>query len=300
MRAGLGALLGAAVAAMVVASLALFTVDQRDSAIVFQLGEVKEVITKPGLHAKWPLIQNVRYFDMRLLMLDTPDTERFITSEKKNLLVDSFVMWRITDVRQFYVSVGGDQARAQTRLAQTVNSALREEIGKRTVHDVVSGERDKIMQTVREKVEDDAKKIGIDIVDVRLKRVELPQEVSEAVFRRMEAERKSVAADLRAQGASEGERIRAEADRDREIIIAEGYRDSQRLKGEGDAKAAAIYNKAFSENPEFFAFYRSLDAYRGSFRGKNDVLVLDPQSLDYFRYLKSPTGGKPQQAPTGR
>jgi membrane protease subunit HflC len=299
MRTGLGAILGAIVAALVVASLALFTVDQRDSAVVFQLGEVKEVITQPGLHAKWPLIQNVRYFDMRLLTLDTPDTERFITSEKKNLLVDSFVMWRIRDVKQFYVSVGGDQARAQTRLAQTVNSALREEIGKRTVHDVVSGERDKIMQTVREKVEDDAEKIGIAIVDVRLKRVELPQEVSEAVFRRMEAERKSVAADLRAQGASEAERIRAEADRDREIIIAEGYRDSQRLKGEGDAKAAAIYNKAFSENPEFFSFYRSLDAYRSSFRGKNDVLVLDPASLDYWRYLKSPQGGRPQGA-TGR
>lgn len=300
MRAGLGVILGAAIAALIVASLSLFTVDQRDSAIVFQLGEVKEVVTQPGLHTKWPLIQNVRSFDMRLLTLDTPDTERFITSEKKNLLVDSFVMWRISDVKQFYISVGGDQARAQTRLAQTVNSALREEIGKRTVHDVVSGERDKIMLTVREKVEDDAKKIGIDIVDVRLKRVELPQEVSEAVFRRMEAERKSVAADLRAQGASDAEKIRAEADRDREVIIAEGYRDSQRIKGEGDAKAAAIYNKAFSENPEFFSFYRSLDAYRSSFRGKQDVLVLDPQSLDYFRYLKSPAGGKPQQPPAGR
>jgi membrane protease subunit HflC len=300
MRAGLGAILGAVVAALVVASLALFTVDQRDSAIVFQLGEVKEVITKPGLHAKWPLIQNVRYFDMRLLTLDTPDTERFITSEKKNLLVDSFVMWRIRDVRQFYVSVGGDQVRAQTRLAQTVNSTLREEIGKRTVHDVVSGERDTIMQTVRDKVEDDAAKIGIAIVDVRLKRVELPQEVSEAVFRRMEAERKSVAADLRAQGAADAEKIRAEADRDREVIIAEAYRDSQRIKGEGDAKAAAIYNKAFSENPEFFTFYRSLDAYRASFRGKQDVLVLDPQSLDYWRYLKSPSGGRPQQSTAGR
>lgn len=300
MRTGIGAILGTLIAALVVASLSLFTVDQRDSAIVFQLGEVKEIIAQPGLHAKWPLIQNVRYFDMRLLTLDTPDTERFITSEKKNLLVDSFVMWRISDVRQFYVSVGGDQARAQTRLAQTVNSALREEIGKRTVHDVVSGERDKIMLTVREKVEDDAKKIGIVIVDVRLKRVELPQEVSEAVFRRMEAERKSVAADLRAQGASEAEKIRAEADRDREVIIAEGYRDSQRIKGEGDAKAAVIYNKAFSENPEFFSFYRSLDAYRSSFRGKQDVLVLDPQSFEYFRYLKSPTGGRPPQPPAGR
>jgi membrane protease subunit HflC len=300
MRAGLGALLGAAIAAIVVASLALFTVDQRDSAIVFQLGEVKEVIKDPGLHVKWPLIQNVRYFDMRLLTLDTPDTERFITSEKKNLLVDSFVMWKIADVKQFYISVRGDQAIAQTRLSQTVNSALREEIGKRTVHDVVSGERDKIMQTVREKVEDDARKIGIDIVDVRLKRVELPQEVSEAVFRRMEAERKSVAADLRAQGASDAEKIRAEADRDREVIIAEAYRDAQRVKGEGDAKAAAIYNRAFSENPEFYSFWRSLDAYRGTFKSRSDVILLD-SNAEFLRYFRSPGGGRPQQpAPAGR
>jgi membrane protease subunit HflC len=299
MNRSLSVVLGILVAGLVVASLSLFTVDQRDSAVVFQLGEVKEVITKPGLHVKLPVIQNVRFFDMRLLTLDTPDTERFITSEKKNLLVDSFVMWRISDVKQFYISVAGDQARAQTRLAQTVNSALREEIGKRTVRDVVSGERDKIMQTVREKVEEDARKIGAIIVDVRLKRVELPQEVSEAVFRRMEAERKSVAADLRAQGASDAEKIRAEADRDREVIIAEAYRDSQRVKGEGDAKAAAIYNRAFGENPEFFSFYRSLDAYRSSFRGKQDVLVIDPATIDYLRYFRSATGGRPQP-PAGR
>ncbi len=269
---------------------------------MFQLGEVKEVIAEPGLHFKWPLIQNVRYFDMRILTLDTPDTERFITSEKKNLLVDSFVKWRISDVRQFYVSVGGDEARAQTRLAQTVNSALREEFGKRTVHDVVSGERDKIMLMVREKVEDDAKKIGVEIVDVRLKRVELPQEVREAVYRRMEAERKSVAADLRSQGASEAEKIRAEADREREVIIAEAYRDAQRIKGEGDAKAAAIYDKAFSENPEFYSFYRSLEAYRSSFRGKQRragarAAIRSSSSS----YLKSPgKGGRPPQPPAGR
>lgn len=297
MRAGLSAVLGTVVAALILASLSLFTVDQREAAIVFQLGEVKEVVAKPGLNVKWPIIQNVRYFDMRLLTLDTPETERFITSEKKNLLVDSFVMWRVSDVRQFYISVAGDQARAQTRLAQTVNSTLREEIGKRSVIDVVSGERDKIMQTVREKVEDDAAKIGIRIVDVRLKRVELPQEVSEAVFRRMEAERKSVAADLRAQGAAEAEKIRAEADRDREVIIAEAYRDSQRIKGEGDAKAAAIYNRAFGENPEFFTFYRSMDAYRSSFRGKQDILVIDPGAVDYLRYFRSPSGGRPAPPP---
>jgi membrane protease subunit HflC len=291
MRAGFGLVIGGLVAALVVASLALFTVDQRENAIVFQLGEIKSIIAEPGLHVKVPLIQNVRYFDMRILTLDTPDAERFITSEKKNVLVDSFVKWRIGDVRQFYVSVRGDEALALTRLSQTVNSALREEFGKRTVTEVVSGERDQIMQIVRQKLEEDARRIGLLIVDVRLKRVELPQEVSEAVFRRMEAERRAVAAELRSQGFSEAERIRAEADKDREIIIAEAYRDAQKVKGEGDARAAAIYAKAFSENPEFFSFYRSLEAYRSSFRSRSDILVLEPGG-DFFRYFRNSGGGR--------
>ncbi len=175
MKAGLGAFIGALLVAVVLASLALFTVDQRESAIVFQLGEIKEVITQPGLHAKWPLIQNVRFFDNRILTIDEPDTERFVTSEKKNLLVDSFVKWRIEDVRQYYISMNGDEARARSRLTQIINSVLREEIGKRNVREVVSGERDKIMQQVRDKVLQDAKPFGIEIVDVRLKRVELPR-----------------------------------------------------------------------------------------------------------------------------
>lgn len=287
MRLGLGAFIGACLVAAVLASLALFTVDQRENAIVFQLGEIREVITEPGLRAKWPLIQNVRFFDNRILTIDEPDTERFVTSEKKNLLVDSFVKWRIEDVRQYYISMNGDEARARSRLTQVVNSVLREEIGRRNVQDVVSGERDKIMQTVRDKVLQDAKAFGIQIVDVRLKRVELPQDVSESVYRRMEAERRAVAAQLRSQGASEAERIRAEADRDREVIIAEAYRDAQKVKGEGDAKASAIYAKTFSESPEFFAFYRSLEAYRASFRSRSDVLVLDPNS-EFFRYFRGP------------
>jgi modulator of FtsH protease HflC len=291
-RAGLGAFIGVVLVAVVLASLALFTVDQRENAIVFQLGEIKEVITEPGLRAKWPLIQNVRYFDKRILTIDEPDTERFVTSEKKNLLVDSFVKWRIDDVRQYYISMNGDEARARSRLTQIVNSVLREEIGKRNVQDVVSGERDKIMQQVRDKVLQDAKPFGIQIVDVRLKRVELPQDVSESVYRRMEAERRAVASQLRSQGASEAEKIRAEADKDREVIIAEAYRDAQRVKGEGDAKAAAIYAKAYSENAEFYAFYRSLEAYRASFRSRSDVLVLDPNS-EFFRYLKSPGATRP-------
>ena len=286
----LGAMLVAVAAIMLLAGTTLFTVDQRERAIVFQLGEIREVITEPGLNFKWPLIQNVRFFDNRILTLDTPETERFITSEKKNLLVDSFVKWRIVDVKQYYISVQGDEARAQTRLAQTINSALREEFGKRTVHDVVSGERDEIMRVVRDSVDEDAKKIGVAIVDVRLKRVELPQEVSEAVYRRMEAERKSVAAELRSEGFSQGEKIRAEGDREREVIIAEAYRDAQRVKGEGDRKASAVYARAFSENPEFYSFYRSLEAYRAGFKNRNDVLVLEPNS-DFFKYLKNPGKG---------
>jgi len=285
-------LVAAVVVVAVVFGLIAFTVDQRQRAIVFQLGEIKEVIEEPGLHFKWPLIQNVRYFDKRILTLDTPDTERFITSEKKNVLVDSFVKWRISDLRQYYISVQGDETRAQIQLGQTVKAALQDEFSKRTVHDVISGERDKIMQVVREKVDADMKKIGMQIVDVRLKRVDLPQEVSESVYRRMEAERKSVAAELRSQGFSEAEKIRAQADREREVIIAEAYRDAQRVKGEGDAKAAAIYAKAFSENPEFYSFWRSLDAYRASFKNKSDVLVLDPNS-EFFKYFRNPgRGGK--------
>jgi modulator of FtsH protease HflC len=287
MNIRLGIVLAVFVSALVVLSMTAFTVDQRQRAIVFQLGEIKELIDEPGLRFKWPLIQNVRYFDKRILTLDTPDTERFITSEKKNVLVDSFVKWRIKDMRQYYISVQGDEQRAQTRLSQTVNAALREEFGKRTVHDVVSGERDDIMRIVREKVEDDVAKIGVEIVDVRLKRIELPQEVSEAVYRRMDAERKSVAAQLRSEGFSAAEKIRAEADRTRQIIIAEAYRDAQRVKGEGDAKSAAVYARAFSENPEFYAFYRSLEAYRTGFKNKSDVLVLDPNS-EFFKYFRDP------------
>ena len=279
--------LGGVIALLVVAGMSMFTVDQREFAMVFQLGEIREIVTSPGLNFKWPLIQNVRFLDKRILTMDTPDTERFITSEKKNVLVDSFVKWRIDDVKQYYISVQGDEARAQTRLAQTINSSLREEFGRRTVHDVVSGEREEIMRAVLASVEEDAKKIGVAIVDVRIKRVELPQEVSESVYRRMEAERKSVAAELRSQGFSAAEKIRAEGDRAREVIIAEAYRDAQRVRGEGDRKASAIYAKAFSENPEFYSFYRSLEVYRAGFKNKSDVLVLEPNA-EFFKYLKSP------------
>jgi len=274
---------------LVVASLALFTVDQRQNAIVFRLGEPVQVITKPGLYLKVPLLDNVRFFDVRILTMDPDEPERYITSEKKNLLVDSFVKWRIVDVVQYYISVGGDETRARIRLAQTVNDNLRAEFGKRTIHEVVSGERESIMDLMREKVDTDARKIGVQVLDVRLKRVDLPLEVSEAVYRRMEAERKRVANELRSLGFAESEKIRADADRQREVIIAEAFRDAQRIKGQGDARAAATYAQAFQQNSEFYSFYRSLEAYRQSLKNKSDVMVLDPSS-DFFKYLKSPTG----------
>ncbi|MBK7813811.1 MAG: protease modulator HflC [Rhodocyclaceae bacterium] len=271
---------------LILLAASLFTVDQRQYAIVFQLGEVKEVIREPGLSFKWPMIQNVRFFDKRILTLDSAEPERFLTAEKKPVLVDSFVKWRIDDVKLYYISVGGDEMVAKTRLAQTVNSGLREEFGKRTVHDVVSGARDKIVADVQKKADADMRAMGVEIIDVRLKRVDLPAEVSEAVYRRMETERKRVANELRSQGAAEAEKIRADADKQREVIVAEAYREAQKVKGEGDAKAAAIYGQAFGQNAEFYAFYRSLEAYRGSFRNKHDLMVVEPNS-EFFRYLKN-------------
>lgn len=281
----------AVIALFLLASMSFYTVDQRQQAIVFQLGEVVDVKTAPGLYAKIPLVQNVRFFESRIMTLDAAEPERFITSEKKNVLVDLFVKWRIIDVKQYYISVRGDEAQAQNRLAQTVNSSLRDEFGNRTVHDVVSGERDKIMEIMRQKADADARKIGVEVVDVRLKRVDLPQEVSESVYRRMEAERKRVANELRSTGSAESEKIRADADRQREVLLAEAYRKAQQVKGEGDAKASAIYAGAFQQNPEFYAFYRSLEAYKQTFKNKSDVMVLEPSS-DFFKYMKNPKGGK--------
>ena len=289
MRA-LGPVAAVLIALLLVVSSALFSVDQRQNAIVFQLGEVKEVIVKPGLNFKWPLIQNVRLFDMRILTFDDAEPLRFITSEKKPVLVDSFVKWRIVDVKQYYVSVQGDEMRAATRLKQTISGGLQNEFGSRTVHEVVSGERDKIMDEVRVKADQELRRdLGVELVDVRLKRVDLPQEVSESVYRRMEAERKRIANDLRSTGGAEAEAIRADADRQREVILANAYRDAQKTKGEGDARSAAIYAKAFSENAEFYAFYRSMEAYRSTFRGRNDLMLLETNS-DFLRYFRDSLG----------
>ncbi|HEX6692866.1 MAG TPA: protease modulator HflC [Burkholderiales bacterium] len=274
------------------ASSTLYTVDQRQNAIVFQLGEVKEVVTKPGLHFKWPLLQNVRLFDMRILTFDDAEPLRFLTQGNRPVLVDSFVKWRVNDVRQYYVSVQGDEFRAQTRIKQTVSGTLRDEFGVRSLHEVVSGEREQIMSKVREKVDVDLKRIGVEIIDVRLKRVDLPQDVSESVYRRMEAERKRIANELRSTGAAEAEKIRADAERQREVILAEAYRDAQRVRGEGDGKSAGIYAAAFNQNPEFYAFYRSMEAYRSSFRGRNDIMLIEPNS-DFLRYFRDSMGKNP-------
>lgn len=293
MKRNFGPILIGIAALLLILSMSMFVVDQRQNSIVFRLGEVVAIQKEPGLYFKVPLLDNVRFFDVRILTIDTAEPERFLTSEKKNVLVDLFVKWRITDVRNYYTSVGGDELNAQRRLLQTINDGLRAEFGNRTVHDVVSGERDKIMDLMRKKANEDALKIGVEVLDVRLKRVDLPQEVSGSVYGRMEAERKRVANELRSTGAAESEKIRADADKQREVILAEAYREAQRIKGEGDAKASANYAKAYEINPEFYAFYRSLEAYRASFKNKNDVLVLEPNS-EFFKYLKSggKTGGK--------
>ena len=291
MKNNMAGVLAGAFVVLIVLSLSLFVVDQRQNVIVLRFGEIVNVIKEPGLAFKMPLIDNVRYFDVRILTIDTPEPERFLTSEKKNVLVDLFIKWRIAEVEKYYISVGGDEMRAQTRLLQTINDGLRAEFGNRTVHDVVSGERDKIMEFMREKANEDAQKIGVEVLDVRLKRVDLPNEVSESVYGRMKAERTRVANELRSTGAAESEKIRADADKQREVIIAQAYREAQRKKGEGDAKASAIYARAYEQNAEFYSFYRSLEAYRQSFKSKSDVMVLEPNS-EFFKYFKN---SKPQK-----
>jgi membrane protease subunit HflC len=281
--------IGLAVVALLV-SMSVYTVDQRKAAIKFQLGEVKALQTEPGLYFLVPLLQNARLFDTRIQTLEARDPERFLTAENRNVLVDWFAKWRVIDVRQYYVSVRGDPIAAEARIAQTVNDALRAEFARRKVHDVVSGERDQIMADVAKKVDHDVRRVGVQIVDVRLKRVDFVPEISSDVFRRMESERKRAANEERAKGQAEGERIKAEADRQRQVIVAEAYRDAQKIKGEGDAQASRIYAEAFQKNPEFYSFYRSMEAYRQSLRSKADVMVLDPSS-DFFKYLKNPGRG---------
>ena len=276
-------------------SSTVFVVDQRKYAAVFAFGELVRVIEEPGLQFKLPPpFQSVQFFERRILTIDTPDAERFITAEKKNLLVDSYVKWRIVEPRRFFISFRGDERLAQDRLNQLVKSALNEEFTKRTVRELISEQREQVMQNIRKKVAEEAADIGIEIVDVRLKRIDLLAEISESVFRRMEAERKRVANELRSTGAAESEKIRADAGRQRDIILSRAYRDAQKIKGQGDAKATALYGEAFNRDPQFAQFYRSLEAYRNSFKTKQDLMVMDPNS-EFLKFMKS---SRPQGAPS--
>lgn len=278
--------------ALALVSSTLFVVDQRQYAIVFALGEVKQVIKDPGLHFKLPPpFQNVMLLDKRILTLDTPEPDRFITAEKKNILVDAFVKWRIADPKLYFVSFSGDERRAQDRMAQIIKAALNEEITKRTVREVISGERGKVMDAIRNKVASEATQIGAQILDVRLKRVDYVEQINNSVYERMKSERVRVANELRSTGSAESEKIRADADRQRTVILAEAYRQAEAIRGDGDAKAARIYSDAFGKNPEFYKFMRSLEAYKDSFKTRSDVLLIDPNS-EFLRYFKTPGGAK--------
>ncbi|CAM8632640.1 HflC Membrane protease subunits, stomatin/prohibitin homologs [Burkholderiales bacterium] len=285
------ALSGALVVVLFVSSC-VFIVDQRQFGLVFALGEVKRVISEPGLYFKLPPpFQNVVFIEKRILTIDSPDADRFITSEKKNVVVDTYVKWRVEDPKAFYTSVAGRLASAEDRISRALRDGLNNEIATRTVNDVISGEREKVMQGILARVSEDAKQIGVAIVDVRLRRVDFADEIRDSVFRRMESERKAIASERRSQGAAEAEKIRANADRQRVGILAQAYRKAQAIKGDGDGKAAATYSAAFGQNPEFAAFYRSLQAYRESFNKPSDVIITDPQS-DFLRYFRGSTGKK--------
>lgn len=282
-----------AVGVVVAAGLAqtcLYTVGEREYAMLFALGELKTVVTEPGLHFKLPApLQNVVYLDKRILTLDASGADLVQTSEKKNLMIDTFVKWRIGDARRYWVSFQGSECAASDRLAMLLRDVLNIAVNKRTVNQITSSEREKAMAEISELLQARVKALGIDIVDVRMKRVDFTPEISESVYSRMEAERKRVASEERSKGAAQAERIRAGADRQSEVILAEAYRDAQKTKGEGDGEAARIYADAFGKDPEFARFYRSLEAYRRSFSQKSDVMVVDP-SADFFSYLKKEGG----------
>ncbi len=275
--------LAVALMALVTLSDAFFIVDQRERAVTLQLGEFQGVDYPPGLHVKIPFIQEVRKFDRRLLMLDS-DTESFLTSEKKNVQVDYYVKWRIADAAAYYRATGGQMLVAADRLSATVNRGMRDQFGSLTIQQAVSGERDQITKAVMAGAGENIRELGIELADVRVKRIDLPAEVSESVYDRMRAERKRVASDLRARGAEEGERIRADADREAQVILATAYKEAETLRGEGDALATEIYGDAYGRDAEFYRFYRSLNIYRDSFANDDDLLVLEPKG-DFFRYF---------------
>lgn len=287
----IGMIVAGALLALMLAASTLFVVNQKEFAVVYALGEIKEVIATPGLKFKLPPpFQNVVMLDRRVQSLDSPETRPMFTAEKKTLVVDWLIKWRITDPKQFIRNNGVDVRNAENRLSPIVQAALNEEVTKRDVRALLSTERDKVMQGVMKRLVDDAKSFGIEVVDVRIKRVDFAANITDAVYRRMESERKRVANELRSTGTAEGEKIRADADKQREVIVAEAYRDAQKIKGEGDAKASALYADAFGRDPQFAQFYRSLDAYRASFRNKTDVMVVDPGS-DFFKAMRGSGSG---------
>ena len=294
----IGTVIVALIVLLIVLASTMFVVDQRRYAVVFSLGEIKDVYSQPGLKFKLPPpLQTVLYLDKRIMTIDNPEPERFITAEKKNLIVDSYVKWRIVDPRKFYVSFKGDSRLAQDRLTQQIRSALQEAFTKRTVTEVVSSQRDQVMQWVKQKVGEDAAQVGIEIVDVRMRRVDLAAGISDSVYSRMAAERKRVANELRSTGAAEAEQIRADADRQRDVVVAEAYAKAQQVKGEGDATAAGIYAQAFGRDPQFAQFYQSLEAYKATFRDKRDVIIADPNS-DFCRFMRGSGGAA--GAPAGK
>ncbi len=266
---------------------AFYMVDEREKVLVVRFGQVLRYDDKPGLHYKTPFLDETRYFDGRILTMDAEPTP-FLTQEKKYVLVDSFVKWRLHDPLKYYLTVGGTEAGARQRLEQMINSGLRDEVNKRTVQSVVSTDRAKIMELVTKAADGEARKLGIEVVDVRLQRVDLPEAVSQSVFQRMKAERSRIANELRAQGAEAAEKIRADSERQREVMLAEAYSKGERTRGEGDAKATALYAAAYGRAPEFFSLYRSLGAYKESFKKKDDIMIVDPSS-DFFRYMKKPS-----------
>ncbi|MDI1258797.1 protease modulator HflC [Aquabacterium sp.] len=292
----IGIFVAGALLVIIILASTLFVVDQRQFAVVYALGEIKDVKSEPGLKFKLPApLQNVVFLDRRIQTLDSVESRPIFTAEKKSLVIDWLVKWRITDPRQFIRNNGTDIRNIENRLSPIVQAALNEEVTKRTVGAVLSTEREKVMQGVIQRLADDAKAFGIVIVDVRIKRVDFSANITESVYRRMESERKRVANELRSTGFADSEKIRADADRQREVIVAEAYRDAQKVKGEGDAKASTIYAEAFGKDPQFAQFYRSLEAYRTTFRSKTDVMVLDPNS-EFFKAMRGNSGSAPAPA----
>ncbi|MDC8783666.1 protease modulator HflC [Roseateles koreensis] len=295
----IAAIVAGLLVAFMVASSMLFIIDQRQFAVVYSLGEIKEVITEPGLKFKLPPpVQNVVLLDRRVQTLDSPESRPIFTAEKKSLVIDWLVKWRVAEPRQFIRNNGANMRNVENRLSPVVQAAFNEEVTKRTVLAVLATEREKVMNDVRARLVDEAKQFGIEILDVRIKRVDFAANITDSVYNRMKSERLRVANEARSTGGAEGEKIRADADRQREVIVAEAYRDAQKIKGEGDAKASAIYAESFGRDPQFAQFYRSLEAYRSTFRNKSDVMVLDPSS-DFFKAMRG-SGSAAPAAPTSR